>query len=144
MSQQPLIYAGDISPEKTWEMLKTDPNSVLIDVRTPEEWSYVGIVDLSPLGREVFYVPWLFFPKMDVNPEFVTQTVVTVKPEPETAILLICRSGVRSAYGAHALTAAGFKHCYNVAHGFEGDKDATKHRGTVNGWKVSGLAWMQG
>jgi rhodanese-related sulfurtransferase len=58
--------------------------------------------------------------------------------------MFLCRSGVRSRDAAIAMTAAGFKACYNVASGFEGDKDAAGHRGTVSGWKVDGLPWMQG
>lgn len=140
---QPLVYAGDLTPQKTWETLKTDPNSVLIDVRTPEEWSWVGVPDVAALGREMFFVPWALFPKMEQNPNFVADISKITKPADDKVILLICRSGVRSAYGASLLTANGFNHCYNVAHGFEGDKDASGHRGTVNGWKVSGLPWQQ-
>ena len=144
MSTHPLEYAGDMSPEKAWETLKTDPKAMLIDVRTPEEWSWVGVPDLSNLGREVFFVPWQLYPQMHENPDFVAQIMEAAKPDVESTILLICRSGVRSAYGADVLCAEGFKHCYNVAYGFEGDKGPTGHRGTINGWKVSGMAWRQG
>ncbi|MDH5772933.1 MAG: rhodanese-like domain-containing protein [Rhodospirillaceae bacterium] len=141
---QPLQYAGDLTPEKTWETLKTDPNSVLIDVRTPEEWSWIGVPDLSSLpGRKLQLVPWQIYPDMHQNPDFVADVSKITKPEDDKVILLICRSGVRSAYGASLLTANGFKHCYNVAHGFEGDKDKHGHRGTVNGWKVMGMPWRQ-
>ena len=42
-----------------------------------------------------------------------------------------------------AMTQAGFSRCYNISEGFEGDKDAAAHRGTVGGWKVAGLPWKQ-
>ena len=42
------------------------------------------------------------------------------------------------------MTALGYARCYNIAEGFEGDKDGAGHRGTVNGWKVRGLPWVQG
>jgi len=42
------------------------------------------------------------------------------------------------------MTALGYKHCYNIAEGFEGDKDDAGHRGTIGGWKVHGLPWVQG
>jgi rhodanese-related sulfurtransferase len=58
-------------------------------------------------------------------------------------ILCLCRSGQRSAHAAQALAAAGFENCYNIAEGFEGDRDAESHRATVGGWKVAGLPWMQ-
>ena len=41
-------YAGDISPRQAWEMLQSDPKAVLVDVRTPPEWAYVGQPDLRP------------------------------------------------------------------------------------------------
>ncbi len=44
---------------------------------------------------------------------------------------------------AAALTEAGFANCYNVAEGFEGDKDAHGRRNSVGGWKAAGLPWMQ-
>ena len=41
------------------------------------------------------------------------------------------------------MTSAGFSRCYNVAGGFEGNPDAARHRGTVDGWKAAGLPWTQ-
>ncbi|MGZ9035358.1 MAG: rhodanese-like domain-containing protein, partial [Rhodospirillales bacterium] len=62
---------------------------------------------------------------------------------PGAPVVLICRSGARSRAAAIALTAAGFGPCYNVVSGFEGDPDPLRHRGTVSGWKVEGLPWVQ-
>jgi rhodanese-related sulfurtransferase len=58
-------------------------------------------------------------------------------------IVLICRSGNRSAAAARALEEAGFSEVYVVRHGFEGDLDATRHRNTLNGWRHAGLPWEQ-
>lgn len=138
-----LPYAGNLTPQQAWDKLAADPRAILIDVRTPEEWAYVGVPDLDDLGRDVHFVPWLFYPRMDVNPEFVNQVIKAVSPEKDTPLLLLCRSGVRSAYGANALTKAGFTQCYNVSHGFEGDLDDKHRRGSTNGWKVEGLPWEQ-
>ncbi|MBL4614398.1 MAG: rhodanese-like domain-containing protein [Magnetovibrio sp.] len=144
MTLDQLTYAGNLSPEETWKKLQDDTNTILIDVRTPEEWAYVGVVNLSPLGRECLYVPWLTYPRMSVNPNFVPQILEAAKPQSDdTPILFICRSGVRSAYAAHALTDMGYTQCYNVAFGFEGDQDENKHRGNKNGWKVAGLPWFK-
>ena len=62
---QNLHYAGNLSPEDAWKRLAEDPRAVLIDVRTPEEWAYVGHANLDELDREPFYVSWLFFPRME-------------------------------------------------------------------------------
>ncbi|MCW8915036.1 MAG: rhodanese-like domain-containing protein [Magnetovibrio sp.] len=138
-------YAGDILPNDAWTRLAEDENSVLVDVRTPEEWTYVGVPDISDLGKECFFVPWLFYPKNNINPNFVHQVLETVKPlDEDTTVLFICRSGIRSAFAAQALADMGYNKCFNVAHGFEGDHNKYKHRGRENGWKVDGLPWLQG
>lgn len=136
-------YAGDLSARKAWDLLSENPKAQLVDVRTDAEFSYVGSPDLSSLGKEVLAVQWKIFPDMDINPEFVNQ-VSSSGVDKDAPLLFLCRSGVRSLGAAEAMTAAGFRECYNVAGGFEGDRDAEGHRGTVAGWKVDGLPWRQG
>ncbi len=136
-------YAGDIGPLEAWRILQSDGQSVLIDVRTEAEWSFVGVPDLSPVGRQPLLLSWQVFPSMARNPDFEA-TLAGAAPDPARPMLFLCRSGARSAAAAAAMTAAGYGHCYNIAGGFEGDRDATGHRGTVNGWKVDGLPWIQG
>ena len=58
--------------------------------------------------------------------------------------MFICRSGARSHGAAEAATQAGWRECYNVLEGFEGDKDADGHRSTRGGWRNAGLPWVQG
>ena len=136
-------YAGDLSARKAWDLLSENPKAQLVDVRTDAEFSYVGSPDLSSLGKEVLAVQWKIFPDMDINPEFVNQ-VSSSGVDKDAPLLFLCRSGVRSLGAAEAMTAAGFRECYNVAGGFEGDRDAEGHRGTVTGWKADGLPWRQG
>jgi len=79
---------------------------------------------------------------MAVDPDFVAK----LKAEAGGAaapILFLCRSGARSRAAAEAATAAGFSRCYNVAEGFEGDKDGSSHRGQRGGWKFAALPWIQ-
>lgn len=137
------IYAGDLTPRQTWEMLSEDPRAQMIDVRTDAEFAYVGSPDLSGLNKEIRQIFWKIFPAMDVNPDFVTQ-VTEGGFDKDTPLLFLCRSGVRSMHAADVLTAAGFTACYNITGGFEGDKDPQDHRGNVQGWKVDGLPWKQG
>lgn len=135
-------YAGDIPPRKAWEILTQEPDSLLIDVRTDAEWIYVGMPDLSQAGKEPIKIAWQVFPKMEVNPKFVDE-VKAAAPNKDAAVLFLCRSGVRSKSAAIAATQAGYKRAYNIAEGFEGDKDANAHRATIGGWKVAGLPWKQ-
>ena len=57
--------------------------------------------------------------------------------------MFICRSGVRSHSAAITATQTGYSDCYNVLEGFEGDKDADKHRNALNGWRKRELPWEQ-
>ncbi len=135
-------YAGDISPKQAWAMLAEEPDAVLVDVRTDAEWTYVGLPDLSSLGKRTIGVMWQSYPDMAVNGGFVDD-VRKAELSPDAAVLLLCRSGVRSRAAAIALTASGFRRCYNVADGFEGPCDARGHRGGAAGWKADGLPWEQ-
>lgn len=137
-----LGYAGDVDPSEAWDALSADPRAALVDVRTLAEWQFVGVPDLSGLGREVALVCWQIYPDMGFNPDFVDQVKAAGVQEEQT-VYLICRSGQRSRDAAIALTAAGFARCHNVAEGFEGPLDEKRHRGTLSGWKRRGLPWGQ-
>jgi len=138
-----LIYAGDLSPEETWELLSNNLDAEMIDVRTDAESSYVGQPDLAALGKEVRLICWKVFPSMNTNPDFETK-IDELGLSRDQPLLFLCRSGVRSRAAAHAMTARGYTRCYNISEGFEGDRNDVKHRGTINGWKVRGLPWVQG
>jgi rhodanese-related sulfurtransferase len=58
-------------------------------------------------------------------------------------LFFICRSGVRSQHAAQAMLARGYTRCFNVAEGFEGPLDDSRHRGVKGGWKSRGLPWVQ-
>ena len=53
----------------------------------------------------------------------------------DAVVLLLCRSGKRSALAAEVATKAGFRQVFNVLEGFEGDLDARQQRGHGNGWR---------
>lgn len=134
-------YAGDLSPRQAWDLLASDPDAVLVDVRTSAEWQWVGGADLSALGKRTLGIEWMTSAGQP-NERFV-EHLDEAGVAAETPVLFLCRSGGRSAAAASLATAAGYRTAYNVAEGFEGDPDAAGHRGTVNGWKVAGLAWRQ-
>lgn len=139
-------YAGDISVNEAWALLKGDPKAQLVDVRTAAEWTFVGLPDLSQLGRTPILVELQTFPDMRRNGEFdraVQERLQAAGAGEATPVVFLCRSGGRSQAAARALTAMGFSKCFNVAGGFEGDLDARRHRGTANGWKAAGLPWTQ-
>ena len=134
-----------MSAAQAYEQWKAAPEKVtIIDVRTPEEYAFVGHPEMA------WNIPFAFVtyqrkdgkteygPKM--NADFVKQ-VKELAGKTDT-VLLICRSGDRSAKAVELLAAAGFENVYTVTDGFEGDK--VKDPGSVfdgkrmrNGWKNS-------
>lgn len=137
----------DVAVGDVWEQLKADPSAVLIDVRTRAEWTFVGIPDLSGLGKRVVTVEWQTFPDNSVDPDFGQRTnaaLAGTSVNKTTQLFFICRSGARSRMAAEAIAELGFERCFNVADGFEGPLDANRHRGTLGGWKAAGMPWAQG
>ncbi len=135
-------YAGDVSPTATWEVLKSDPTAVLVDVRTVPEWRLIGQPNLADLGKSIVGIQWQVFPGMEVNENFVEEAANAGigKDQP---IYFLCRSGVRSQAASIAMTAAGYQFCFNIIDGFEGPPNDSQQRGKTAGWKVEGLPWSQ-
>lgn len=141
------IHIDGVSVEDAWARLKSDAGSVLIDVRTIAEWAYVGLPDLSSIGKRPVLVEWQGFPDDRLNSAFVERTIEALAPleaRRDSELLFICRSGSRSLKAARAMAAAGYTRCRNVADGFEGPLDPNRHRGQLAGWKARGLPWTQG
>lgn len=136
-------YAGDVMPSEAWKILESDEDAALVDVRTLAEWTFVGVPDLSELGKQLVTIEWQTYPSMEANANFTTQLAEAGVPK-DAPVMFLCRSGQRSRAAAIAATQAGFETCYNVSEGFEGGMDDAHHRGTVGGWKVAGLPWGQG
>lgn len=134
-----------VTAAEAYEMWLSAADTVkVIDVRTPEEYAFVGHPEMS------WNIPIAFvtYQRKDsrfeygsrMNPDFVAHVLEVAAP---TDVLLVtCRSGGRSAMAVNALAAAGFKNVYNIIDGVEGDKvhdpdsvfDGKRMR---NGWKNS-------
>lgn len=135
-------YAGDVTASQAWQKLKDDKGALLVDVRTAAEWSFVGRPDISSLGKRLLTIEWERFPGRVPNPDFAN-SVKAAGASHDQAIYFLCRSGGRSRSAAKAMTALGFRNCFNIAGGFEGDLDAAGHRGRGSCWKTDGLPWVQ-
>lgn len=136
-----MSYAGDITPQEAWELLSDNPEAVLVDCRTTAEWKWVGVADISDLGRDVVYVEWNSANGVH-NDDFVGELVGKGVTPGERPVVFLCRSGNRSIGAAEAATAAGIGPSYNVLDGFEGNLDEHGHRGGT-GWRAVGLPWRQ-
>jgi rhodanese-related sulfurtransferase len=141
------VQIDSLPVEETWTRLSQDAGSVLVDVRTSAEWAYVGLPDLSSIGKRPVLVEWLDFPGNQFNQTFLTQltdALSKIGASKDTELFFLCRSGGRSLSAARAMAAAGYSRCRNVADGFEGPLDPNRHRGSVGGWKAKRLPWAQG
>ncbi len=130
---QPRPYAGAVTPAEAHALLGK-PGVAFVDVRTPEEFKYVGHVPGSRL------IAWL-----GTTEDQVSRFLAALRAEvpPEHVVLLLCRSSVRSVRAAIAATQAGYPQAYNILEGFEGKPDANKQRGHLDGWRKAGLPWQQ-
>ncbi len=129
-----LPYAGGVHPADAWALVQ-EGAAVLVDVRTAEERKFVGHVPGS------VHVPWATGTALTRNPRFVRE--LEAKVGKADSVLLLCRSGKRSALAAEAAARAGFVAAFNVLEGFEGELDAQHRRGGVDGWRLRGLPWVQ-
>ena len=128
-------FVGLVSPRLAWDLFARG-EAVLLDVRTIEERSYVGRIPGS------LHVAWATGTSMNRNPQFARQVAQQV-PDKSAQILVLCRSGKRSASAAGVLTKAGYTNVWSVDEGFEGNLDAEGHRGGADGWRFHGLPWVQ-
>ena len=147
MESMEVVHIEDVPVEEVWARLQNNANSVLIDVRTRAEWTFVGLPDLKQIGKQILTVEWQTSPDNRIDaafPERLTKVLDAAGAKKEVELFFVCRSGVRSRMAAEAMANTGYQRCRNVADGFEGPLDANRHRGRVAGWKAAGLPWVQG
>lgn len=133
-----LPYAGAVTPQEAFELLRTDSRVKLIDVRTQAERDWIGRVNVPDAQHHS--VQWTLYPGGAKNPEFMQQLEACAQPD--DVLLFLCRSGVRSRYAAQLATAEGYRNCFDILEGFEGDRDDAGHRKSIGGWCHAGLPWI--
>jgi rhodanese-related sulfurtransferase len=128
------------------------PKTLFLDIRTPAEVTFLGMA--APADANV---PYMVDPpfqewdnakssfKLEGNPDPEVRRRLSAKGlGPNDTIILMCRSGDRSAAASNLLAEAGFKNVYSVVDGYEGDLAADGPKAgqrAVNGWKNAGLPW---
>jgi rhodanese-related sulfurtransferase len=134
----------EIPPQRAWDLLQSNANATLLDVRSSVEYYYVG----HPCGA--IHIPYQEAPDWEIDENFaekVLSALINKTREDEKIVsqpvLVICRSGKRSMEAAEELNRYGFKEIYNIAEGFEGDRDKNNHRSTISGWRFHNLPWEQ-
>jgi rhodanese-related sulfurtransferase len=143
------ILALYVTAKEAYEKWHAEPDKVkIIDVRTPEEFLFVGHPTMAwkiPVAIQSY--EWdegkKQFPLKPL-PDFASRVLMVAKPD--DTILVMCRSGGRSAIAVNMLAKAGFKNVHNIIDGMEGD--AVEDPDSVflgqrlkNGWKNSGCPW---
>ncbi|MGV8933305.1 MAG: rhodanese-like domain-containing protein [Gallionellaceae bacterium] len=173
LSMLPLVavHAGDIDPatvpaskqvtnknylsakEAAAMKEKLGNKALMIDVRTQAEVEYVG--EANPVDYNIPYMVNDYNAwdekngryQMSPNSGFLSKLSDIMHNKgmnKNSTVILMCRSGDRSASAANLMIKDGYKNVYSVEDGFEGDlaKDgAHKGQRMVNGWKNSGLPW---
>lgn len=134
-----------IAPKQAWEMVQHEPSVVFVDVRSSMEFLFIG----HPTGA--VNIPWIDEPEWEINPHFVRDIrklilggVICGDESHQCApVILICRSGKRSAEAGQLLIEKDFNRVYNINTGFEGERDESHHRSSLGGWRYDGLPWEQ-
>ncbi len=129
-----------ITSNEAWSLLKDDPETVLLDVRSMVEWAYVGIPDLASINKDVVTIEWS---KMTGQPNAAFSKQLEQAIPKDKKLLVICRAGVRSHAACQAAEQLGYTDVYNIEDGFDGALDENGHRKSISGWCASGLPWSQ-
>ena len=105
------------------KFIEDNPSSVLLDVRTEDEWNTVGKPDTKDLGIKSFFIT------ISQDPCFVEKVKQNINKK--NPVLIMCAAGGRSIIAANLLTNEGYN-TLNISDGFSGnDQDP--------GWKNVGL-----
>ncbi len=140
-----------VTAKDAHEQWKAEPDKVkIIDVRTPEEYLFVGHPTMAwkiPIAAQGY--EWDAdkgqFP-MKPLPDFVDR--VKEVATPDDTLMVMCRSGGRSAMAVNALAKAGFTNVHNIIDGMEGDANGDSEcvaqaQPLKDGWKNSGCPWTK-
>lgn len=143
-----------LTAKDAYKLKSENPDVLFVDVRTRAEVTFLGMPQISDAN-----IPYMMpgdwgnwdekkktF-KLAPNSGFLLsmdELLKTKGASKETQIIVMCRSGSRSAKAVNLLTQSGYKNVYSVVDGFEGDKAKSGEligQRVVNGWKNSGLPW---
>lgn len=145
-----------LTPQQAYDMVQQEGKKVLfLDIRTRAEAMYVGMTPLADaltpyVEHQEVMSDWDDKRSMyllEPNPDFTKEVARRLADKglsKQDKVILICRSGDRSAKAADILQLQGFTQVYSVAEGFEGDmgkEGANAGRRLVNGWKNTNLPW---
>ena len=138
-----------VTAAEAYDKWRAAPDAVkILDVRTLEEYIYVGHAPMAwniPMASQTH--EWdadKGYFAYQPNPDFISQ--VKEVAAPTDLIMVMCRSGGRSAMAVNLLAKNGYTNVYQITDGMEGDtvkdpQSASQGQRLVNGWKNSGAPW---
>ncbi|MES9853873.1 MAG: rhodanese-like domain-containing protein [Candidatus Thiodiazotropha sp. L084R] len=143
-----------LTAKDAYELKSEKSNVIFVDVRTRAEIAFIGM-PLTSDANIPYMMPgdWGVWDekkknyKLEPNSGFLLSMEDLVKAKganKDSKIIVMCRSGSRSAKAANLLAQNGYTSVYTVLDGFEGDKAKSgdlKGQRVVNGWKNSHLPW---
>lgn len=144
-----------VSPTNAHAMIEGENGKLLfIDVRTRAEVNFLGMPTEADANIPYMKLSeWYGWDakknnfKMELNDEFLPALRARLAEKglsKDDRVILMCRSGSRSAAAANLLAKDGFTNVYTIVEGYEGDKAKHgEHKGqrVVNGWKNTDLPW---
>ena len=138
-----------VTAKEAYDKWLAAPDAVkVLDVRTLEEYLYIGHAPMAWNNPLLFQTNEWDAEKerfsMQPNSEFLS--LVKEVAAPTDTIMVMCRSGGRSAMAVNKLAEAGFTNVYQITDGMEVDSiddplSVFKGQRLKNGWKNSGLPW---
>ena len=111
------------------DYIKNNPKSVLLDVRTEEEWVSDGKPDAEKIGLKTYFLTIQYIDK-SFNQNFIEEFEKLNIPQ-DNEILTMCMGGVRSQAAAELISKKNYK-CINISDGFLGNNENI-------GWKKNNL-----
>ena len=105
------------------KFIENNPNTVLLDVRTEDEWNSIGKPDTRNLKIKSFFIT--------ISQDSSFLDTVNKNINKKNQVLVMCAAGGRSIIAANLLKNEGFN-VLNVSDGFSGN-------GEDPGWKNLGL-----
>ena len=105
------------------KFIESNPDTVLLDVRTEDEWNTVGKPNTKDLGIKSFFIT------ISQDQSFLDKVKENINKKSQ--VLVICAAGGRSIIAANLLANEGYN-TLNISDGFSGNTQDP-------GWKNSGL-----
>ena len=103
--------------------IEKNPKTVLLDVRTYDEWETVGKPDSTKFGIKTFFIT--------ISQDLGFIETIKRKISKDNQVLVMCAAGGRSIIAATLLRNEGYI-AHNISDGFSGN-------GVDPGWKNLGL-----